>query len=80
MAKLIFDGLKLVMEAERMGASPEAAKRAEEIVRRMVYDAFDEGMSVEEIRAEFGRMTKELDAMDQRDKDLAGGVQHEREI
>lgn len=72
MAKLIFDGLKLVMEAERMGASPEAAKRAEEIVRRMVYEAFDEGMSVEEIRAEFGRMAAEMDHISRQERSSQG--------
>lgn len=62
MSKLILDGLKFVIEVERMGASPEAAVRAERIIRGLVYEAFDAGMSIEEIRAEFGRMADELNS------------------
>lgn len=63
MDRLLFNGAKLVAEAERMGASPEEAERAEAIIRDMVFEAYDSGMSVEEIKAEFGRIARELRAM-----------------
>jgi urease gamma subunit len=60
MGKLVIDTLRLAKECQSHGISAEAAERVAEIIREMVEEAYDRGMTVEEIKAEFGRIAHEL--------------------
>ena len=60
MGKLVIDTLRLVREAERMGVSHEEAERAACITRDFVVEAYEQGMTVDDIKAEFARMASEL--------------------
>jgi glutamine synthetase len=60
MGKLVIDTLRLAKECQSHGMSAAAAERIAEIIREMVEEAYDGGMTVEQIKAEFGRIAHEL--------------------
>jgi hypothetical protein len=60
MGKLVIDTLRLVKRSQSLGMSAEAAERIAEIIREMVEEGYDQGLTVDEIKAEFARIAYEL--------------------
>jgi hypothetical protein len=60
MGKLVIDTLRLAQQSQRLGMDPEAAERIAGIIREMVEDAYDQCMTVDEIKAGFARLARDL--------------------